>query len=58
MEQQYAVDLAIRNRHMRDLQKGVPAARVIELPKANFYMFLSNEADVLRELRAFIAGLR
>lgn len=58
MEQQYAIDLAIRKRHRRDLERGVPAARVIELPEANFYIFLSNEADVLRELRAFVAGLR
>lgn len=57
MEQQYAVDVAIRRRHMRDLQSGVPAARVIELPGANYYIFLSNEADVLRELGAFVSGL-
>ncbi|MBI3667823.1 MAG: alpha/beta hydrolase [Acidobacteria bacterium] len=57
MKQQYAIDLAIRKRHMRDLQSGVPAARVIELPGASPYIFLSNEADVLRELRAFVAGL-
>ena len=57
MEQQYAGHVAIQKRHMRDLQMGVPTARVIELPRANFYIFLSNEADVLRELRAFVAGL-
>jgi len=55
--QKRAADLAIERRHMRDLQKGVPAARVIELAGANFYIFLSNEADILSELRAFIAGL-
>jgi non-heme chloroperoxidase len=58
MEQQYAVDVAIRKRHMRDLRNGVPAARVIELPGANYYIFLSNEVDVLREFRVFLAALR
>jgi non-heme chloroperoxidase len=57
IKQKYAFDLAIEKRHLRDLKTGVPAARVIELPGANFFIFLSNEADVLRELRVFIAGL-
>ena len=38
-------------------QKGVPSARVVVLPHANHFMFLSNEADVLREMRTFLAGL-
>lgn len=57
MEHEYASGLAIRKRHMRDLQEGVSAARVIQVPGANWYVFLSNEADVLRELRVFVAGL-
>jgi pimeloyl-ACP methyl ester carboxylesterase len=36
---------------------GVPTARVIRLRGAH-YIFLSNEADVLREMRVFLAGLR
>jgi pimeloyl-ACP methyl ester carboxylesterase len=36
----------------RDLLAGVPNAKIVELPGANLYMFLSNEADVIRELRA------
>jgi pimeloyl-ACP methyl ester carboxylesterase len=39
-------------------EEGVPGARVVRLAHAHHYVFLSNEADVLRELRAFIAGLR
>ena len=27
------------------------------MPRANRYVFLSNEADVLREMRAFLANL-
>ena len=33
----------------------VPTARIVELTGANLFMFLSNEADVLREIRAFAA---
>lgn len=40
-----------------DLRKGVPAARIVELADANLYMFLSNEADVIREIRTFAASL-
>jgi hypothetical protein len=36
---------------------GVPSARVVRLPHANPYVFLSNEADVLGEMRAFLATL-
>ncbi len=58
MKQQYEVDRAIRARHRQDLQKGVPSARVVEVPGANFYIFLSNDAEIVREMRAFAAGLK
>jgi pimeloyl-ACP methyl ester carboxylesterase len=38
-------------------EEGVPGSRAVRLEHANHYVFLSNEADVLRELRTFIAGL-
>jgi pimeloyl-ACP methyl ester carboxylesterase len=38
-------------------EDGVPTARVVRLPHARHYVFRSNEADVLREINAFIAGL-
>jgi non-heme chloroperoxidase len=38
-------------------EHGIPSARVVRLPNANHYVFMSNEADVLREMRAFINGL-
>lgn len=38
-------------------QTGVPSAHVIQIPQANHYVFLSNEGDVLREMRAFLKGL-
>ena len=34
----------------------MPTAHVVELPNANHFVFLSNEADVLREIRDFVAG--
>jgi hypothetical protein len=35
----------------------VPSARVVRLPHANHYVFFSNEADVLREINAFLGTL-
>jgi pimeloyl-ACP methyl ester carboxylesterase len=57
VENNYAVELAYSRDSVRDIQRGQPDARVIELPGANHYVFLSNEADVLREMRAFLIGL-
>jgi non-heme chloroperoxidase len=39
-------------------EKGVPSARVVRLPHANHYVFRSNEAEVLREMNVFLAGLK
>jgi len=39
------------------VQSGAPRAHVITLPNANHHVFLSNEAEVLKEMRAFLAGL-
>jgi non-heme chloroperoxidase len=36
----------------------LPSARVVRLPFANHYVFFSNEADVLREMNAFIRSLQ
>jgi pimeloyl-ACP methyl ester carboxylesterase len=38
-------------------EEAMPAAHVVRLAHANHYVFRSNEADVLREVNAFIAGL-
>jgi non-heme chloroperoxidase len=38
-------------------EKDLPSARVVRLAHANHYVFLSNEADVLREMHTFISGL-
>jgi hypothetical protein len=38
-------------------ERQVPSAHVVRIPNAAHYVFLSNEADVLREMNAFIATL-
>jgi len=57
LRQYYAATRALYTRWQQDLLAAIPTARIIELPGANLYMFLSNEADVLREIRAFAATL-
>jgi pimeloyl-ACP methyl ester carboxylesterase len=56
LRQQYDAGKLMIARWENDLRAGVPSARIVELPGANLYMFLSNEADVLREIRAFAAA--
>jgi len=55
--QLYAATRGMLEKWQADLRAGVPHARIVELPGANLYMFLSNEADIIRELRAFAAAL-
>ncbi len=45
-------------RWMKDLKRGVPDTRFVDLPGAGHFVFLTREADVLRELQAFVAALR
>lgn len=40
------------------IEDGVSTARVVRLPGAHHYIYLSNEADVLREMRSFLSGLK
>jgi hypothetical protein len=54
--QAYRSARAMLTKWQRDL-RAVPEARVVELPGANLYMFLSNEADIVRELRGFANAL-
>jgi len=39
-------------------ENGLRTAHVVRIPRANHYVFQSNEADVLREIDAFIGGLK
>ena len=52
-----ARDEAATGAQAKALESGVPSARVVRLPHANHYVFFSNEADVLREMNAFLGSL-
>jgi pimeloyl-ACP methyl ester carboxylesterase len=52
-----AADVILTERQAKAFEDGVPSARVVRLP-AHHYVFLSKEADVLREMRTFLDGLR
>jgi pimeloyl-ACP methyl ester carboxylesterase len=53
-----AHEAAWAEKQAKAFEDGVPSARVIRLAHANHIVFLSNEADVLREMRAFLATLK
>jgi non-heme chloroperoxidase len=58
VRQQVAGLQAILERQAKAIEEGLPSARVVRLPGANHYVFLSNEADVLREMRTFLSRLQ
>ena len=53
-----ANDEAATGAQAKAFESGVPSARVVRLPHANHFVFMSNEADVLREMSAFLGSLR
>ena len=57
LNEEYALLLVASQQRIADFRSGIAHSRVIELPGANHYLFLSNEADVLREVRAFLSEL-
>lgn len=48
---------AFTDRQIKAVRDGMPHARIVTLPKANHFIFMSNETDVLREMNAFMDGL-
>ncbi len=52
-----ASDAARAGAQAKAFESGLPSARVVRLPNANHYVFQSNEADVLREMNAFLSSL-
>jgi len=56
LAQGYASAAAMLSRWESDV-RNMPNVRIVELPGASLYMFISNEADVIRELRGFAASL-
>jgi non-heme chloroperoxidase len=47
----------LKDKQAKAFEGGEPTARVIRL-RGTHFIFLSNEPDVLREMRAFLAGLK
>jgi non-heme chloroperoxidase len=39
-------------------RRGVPSAHIVMIPNADHYVYLTNEAEVVAEMRAFLATLR
>jgi len=52
-----AHDEAATGGQARAFEQGVPSARVVRIPHAGHFVFRTNEADVLREIGAFIGSL-
>ncbi len=52
-----ARDLVYSGAQAKAFETGVPSAHVVRLPHASHLIFSSNEADVLAEMRAFLARL-
>ena len=48
---------AMTERQEQSVESGVPTARVITIPHANHYVFLSNEAECSRAVKAFLSNL-
>ena len=53
-----AADVVLTVRQAKVFEDGVPTARVVRLRGADHYVYLSNEADVLREMKSFLSTLR
>jgi NADPH-dependent ferric siderophore reductase len=57
VEEVHAAVLNYIHMDERSIQSCVAGARVVELRRTDHYVFIASEAEVLRELRAFVAGL-
>lgn len=53
----FATINALTEKQARAFETGVPTARVVRVPGSH-YVFISNESDVLEEMRRFIDGLK
>ena len=53
-----AAEAPLMTRQAKAFEDGVPTARVVRLPGADHFVYLSNEADVLREMKSFLSTLR
>jgi non-heme chloroperoxidase len=56
-EAEHTILMSFTGRYKKNLLTAVPHARVLEWPGATHYLFLTQEAEVLREVHAFVRGL-
>jgi pimeloyl-ACP methyl ester carboxylesterase len=49
---------ALAEKQVKAFEEGLPSAHVVRIRNADHYVFMSNEGDVLREMRAFLAQLK
>lgn len=49
---------ALQDRQAKAIAEVVPNARVVKIARANHYVFLSHEAEVLKQMRLFLSELR
>jgi non-heme chloroperoxidase len=52
-----AAEVVLTTRQAKAIEDGVPTARVVRLRDADHYVYLSNESDVLREMKSFLSTL-
>jgi hypothetical protein len=57
IEQFMARGRVIVGRWIDKLKRGVPNARVVEIPGGDHYLYATKEVEVLREIHAYIASL-
>jgi pimeloyl-ACP methyl ester carboxylesterase len=53
-----AAELVLTTWQAKVFEDGVPTAHVVRLRNADHYVYLSNEADVLREMKSFLSTIR
>jgi non-heme chloroperoxidase len=53
-----AVAQASKESLAKAFEEGVPTAHVVRMPNVSHYVFLTNDGDVIREMNAFVAGLK
>jgi pimeloyl-ACP methyl ester carboxylesterase len=52
-----AANAVVIGRWTEKLKRGAPNARIVWYSNAGHYVYMTNEADVLREIHAFMEGL-
>jgi pimeloyl-ACP methyl ester carboxylesterase len=47
-----------KEKQLKEFEEGIPNARVVRIRNANHYIFITNESEVLREMRSFLSTLK